>query len=170
MLPMMKAIRGRLYADHASLFEQLGVLSIPRAKAGGKSFLQTSRPVLNERQRCRAVLFWRCRHQEALPIGGNVVQVVSIGYHRNAQRPNLANFDCAVFDVHFRRHQAPIRSSVVRPPAGKVSTAGRDLPFASRTRGPRLFVSYGHTLLVARERSCLRKISSSAWSQSSSSE
>ena len=30
-----KAIRGRLYADHASLFQQLGVLSLPKAKAVG---------------------------------------------------------------------------------------------------------------------------------------
>ena len=30
-----KAIRSRLYSDNASLFEQLGVLSIPRAKAAG---------------------------------------------------------------------------------------------------------------------------------------
>jgi hypothetical protein len=30
-----KVIRSRVYADNASLFEQLGVLSIPRAKAAG---------------------------------------------------------------------------------------------------------------------------------------
>ena len=30
-----KAIRGRLYADHANLFQQLGVLSLPKAKAAG---------------------------------------------------------------------------------------------------------------------------------------
>jgi steroid delta-isomerase-like uncharacterized protein len=30
-----KAIRGRLYADHASLFQQLGALSLPKAKAAG---------------------------------------------------------------------------------------------------------------------------------------
>ena len=30
-----KAIRSRIYSDNATLFEQLGVLSIPRAKAAG---------------------------------------------------------------------------------------------------------------------------------------
>jgi steroid delta-isomerase-like uncharacterized protein len=30
-----KAIRGRMYADNASLFQQLGVLSLPKAKAAG---------------------------------------------------------------------------------------------------------------------------------------
>jgi steroid delta-isomerase-like uncharacterized protein len=30
-----KAVRSRIYADNATLFEQLGVLSIPRAKAAG---------------------------------------------------------------------------------------------------------------------------------------
>ena|SRR5579864_4666781 len=30
-----KAIQSRLYADHASLFQQLGVLSLPKAKAAG---------------------------------------------------------------------------------------------------------------------------------------
>jgi predicted ester cyclase len=30
-----KAIRGRIYADNATLLEQLGVLSLPRAKAAG---------------------------------------------------------------------------------------------------------------------------------------
>jgi steroid delta-isomerase-like uncharacterized protein len=30
-----KAIRGRLYADNATLFQQLGVLSLPKAKAAG---------------------------------------------------------------------------------------------------------------------------------------
>ena len=30
-----KAIRGRLYADNATLFQQLGVFSLPKAKAAG---------------------------------------------------------------------------------------------------------------------------------------
>ena len=30
-----KAIRGRMYADNANLFQQLGVLSLPKAKAAG---------------------------------------------------------------------------------------------------------------------------------------
>jgi steroid delta-isomerase-like uncharacterized protein len=30
-----KAIRGRMYADNAALFQQLGVLSLPKAKAAG---------------------------------------------------------------------------------------------------------------------------------------
>jgi uncharacterized protein len=30
-----KAIRGRLYADNATLFQQLGILSLPKATAAG---------------------------------------------------------------------------------------------------------------------------------------
>jgi steroid delta-isomerase-like uncharacterized protein len=31
-----KAVRGRMYGDNASLFQQLGVLSLPQAKAAGR--------------------------------------------------------------------------------------------------------------------------------------
>ena len=101
-------------------------------------FLQPNDPVLHQRHRLAGPLFSGDRGQDALPIGGNVVEIPRVRVDLTKQRVRCAHLERIAFNAYFRGRELSVgnieKFPAILPPAGKQPAARRNLALAARPR------------------------------------